>query len=41
MHGTVGNADKCGNYYTYGSIGYSQSVGGYRVPENTHIHPCG
>lgn len=41
MHGEVDNTKHCPNYYTYGSINLSQTVGGYRVNSSAHLHPCG
>jgi len=41
MHGEVDNTDHCSSYYTYGSVGLTQTVGGYRVNSSAHLHPCG
>lgn len=41
MHGEIGNIDHCGSYYTYGSLGLTQTSGGYRVNSSAHLHPCG
>lgn len=41
IHGEVDNTERCGNYYTYGSLSKSQTVGGYRVNSTAHLHPCG
>lgn len=41
QHGLVGNTNHCGNYYTYQSLGKTQSAGGYRVAPTAGAHPCG
>ena len=41
VHGEVGNTEHCGDYYTYGSMGLTQTSGGYRVNSSAHLHPCG
>jgi hypothetical protein len=41
MVGQNGTGAQCYDYKTYGSIGVSQTVGGYRTTANETIHPCG
>lgn len=41
LHGEIGNVDHCGSYYTYGSVGLTQTLGGYRVNRSADLHPCG
>ena len=41
LHGEIGTTNYCGSYFTYGSLGLSQTSGGYRVNSNAHLHPCG
>lgn len=41
LHGEIGNTDHCGSYYTYGALGLTQTVGGYRVNRSADLHPCG
>ena len=41
LHGEVDKVSHCSEYYTYGSLGVGQTVGGYRVNGSAHLHPCG
>lgn len=41
MHGQVDNSKHCDNYSTYGQLGATQTVGGYRVSSTQDAHPCG
>ena len=41
LHGVIGNRDDCGDYSTYQSIDKTLNAGGYEVPPETGVHPCG
>lgn len=41
LHGEIDNPKHCGQYYTYGSISKTSTVGGYRIKSLANIHPCG
>jgi len=41
IHGEINNRNRCDNTYTYGSLGLTQTIGGYRVNSTAHVHPCG
>jgi hypothetical protein len=41
LHGEIGSTTHCGDYRSYGSLGLSQTVGGYRVNSSADLHPCG